>query len=311
MSLPWFKSPTQAVLVLQMERITEGRTATKMEAVTEIAALRASGRLITMSLAGLASILRWNRGKVRRLVRDWPWTADGQEMNTGVPTWWTAVFEKKQVPAKPSRQETDSKQTGDEPHGRDTGASRASLMEKTKTEIEKETLSGQSDEEPSPEVKLYKVWQSFHPRASPSPNPKKRKYLRTILAETEGLEAAVSLMEWVHLAKCRWARQLRGEEPWPDGECISRSDLQSLTRSITKRLAQAQAWEDRNRAALPAAKPANARGDGADPRESLRRYREGRGRSPPAMPPNPPAPPDTPDGPTVITFDLDGAIHVD
>jgi len=177
-------------------------------------------------------------------------------------------------------------------------------------EIEK-TLSVQPDAEPSPEVQLYKVWQSFHPRASPSANPKKRKYLRTILAETEGLEAAVSLVEWVHLAKCQWARQLRGEEPWPGGELVTRTDLQSLTRSITKRLAQAQAWEDRGRTTPAAVKPTNARGDSTDPKESLRRYRERQGRSPPPSPPPPPPPDDIPDGPTVITFDLDGTIHVD
>lgn len=118
MSLPWFKHPTEAVLTLQIERITERRQASKLEAITEISAMLASGRLQSMSLSGLAQVMRWTRPRLRRLIRDWDWPDGVQETYSLGPKWWTTVSEQSQQPTGVGVQETYRKRTGNVPRGR-------------------------------------------------------------------------------------------------------------------------------------------------------------------------------------------------
>lgn len=103
---------------------------------------------------------------------------------------------------------------------------------------------------------LYSAFRNWHPRAPESPSPASRKALRAILAECGGPERAESYLAWVHEAQDRYARQIRGQDPWPDNTVKARHDLESLSRHIPSRMPEVEAWERRGR--TTAQRPTNA-----------------------------------------------------
>ena len=93
------------------------------------------------------------------------------------------------------------------------------------------------------------MWRASHPRAALTPTPATRRALKAILTEA-GADAGVYLA-WVAQSADHDARRLRGEAPWPGGEVIARTDLESLSRHIPARLPLALAWDKRGRTAGP------------------------------------------------------------
>lgn len=99
------------------------------------------------------------------------------------------------------------------------------------------------------EIVVYGVYRGLHPRKPPMPTPDDARHLRRLLAEAGTVERAGLLLAWVHQADDPYARQLRGEDPWPDGRRKARVDLESLSRHVGARLADAERWEARGRVA--------------------------------------------------------------
>jgi hypothetical protein len=99
---------------------------------------------------------------------------------------------------------------------------------------------------------LWSVFRGYQPRRDPTPSPGATKALRRLLTECRGLDGAGIYLAWVHTSQDRWARQLRGEEPWPDGAVIRRMDPESLARNLGGRFEQAEAWDRAGRPTGPA-----------------------------------------------------------
>lgn len=95
------------------------------------------------------------------------------------------------------------------------------------------------------------VGRAARPTLGLTPTPANRKALGVILTEAGSAERAAVYLAWVHQAGDLWARRLRGEAPWPDGDVTVRLDAVSLGRSLPGRLAEADAWDARGRCDAP------------------------------------------------------------
>jgi hypothetical protein len=116
---------------------------------------------------------------------------------------------------------------------------------------------------------VYEAYRLTHPRKSPTVSPGDRKSIRAMLNDCggttagrldEATENAALLIEWVAHSEDTWARQIRADAPWPDGEVIRRDNLESLARHVEPRLEMAIAWRDRGRrTAAPVRAPTPSR----------------------------------------------------
>jgi hypothetical protein len=255
MSLPYFPACTGSVVsAIRLSCWSKDARCPEYVARVELGALLHQGLLQHETLRRLSRAWCRSQRWTRRVVVAWSaWYLDlDLAVAVDLPEWLTSLSkaEQKHFKSSTSGRGTTEERQGLPSNRAEQKQSKSRAKAPRARSLPKE-VEGEGDTPHTPqgvEVEVYKAWRVYHPRSAPTPSKLARKHARRIVEECEGVEGALILIRWAHVSLDRWAQQLRGEAPWPDGDLITRLDLQSLGRSVTSRIAQAQAWSDRGEA---------------------------------------------------------------
>ena len=100
---PWSKMPNGMVLAWQQDRVLSGRPASQPEAVAELNAMESAGLLEATGLRGVARVLGWSPGRVRRFCSK----MDGTLSEPWVLRWRNTKPKKSRTPASSNGTETE------------------------------------------------------------------------------------------------------------------------------------------------------------------------------------------------------------
>ena len=94
---------------------------------------------------------------------------------------------------------------------------------------------------------VHAAWKHAQPNTRHL-TPDNEKAIRRLLVECGDTDTACVYLLWLAESDEEYARQLRGQTPWPDGRtCCYVDNLVGAVRSVPTRLAKAQAWDARGR----------------------------------------------------------------